>query len=75
LRQALFSAVSVGANVRRLREAAEPRITQEDLSHAASISTSTLGRIERGTYEPRLPTLRKLAQALGVPVADLLADD
>jgi transcriptional regulator with XRE-family HTH domain len=72
----IVSAVSVGANVRRLREAAEPRVTQEDLSHAAGISTSTLGRIERGTYEPRLPTLRKLAQALGVPVADLLdADD
>lgn len=61
---------AIGPKVRELREAA--RVSQEDLAHQAGISTSTLSRIERGTYQPRLDTLNKLAQALSVPVADLL---
>lgn len=61
---------AIGPKVRELREAAG--LSQEDLAHQAKISTSTLSRIERGTYQPRLDTLNKLAQALGVPVADLL---
>lgn len=61
---------AVGLKIRELREAAS--LTQEDLAHEADISTSTLSRIERGTYQPRLDTLGKLAQALKVPVAELL---
>jgi transcriptional regulator with XRE-family HTH domain len=61
---------AIGPKIRELREAAS--LTQEDLAHQASISTSTLSRIERGAYQPRLDTLGKLAQALAVPIADLL---
>lgn len=61
---------AVGPKIRELREAA--KLTQEDLAHEAGISTSTLSRIERGNYRPRLDTLGKLAQALKVPVAKLL---
>jgi transcriptional regulator with XRE-family HTH domain len=61
---------AVGRKIRELREAA--KLTQEDLAHEARISTSTLSRIERGNYQPRLDTLGKLAQALKVPVAELL---
>ena len=61
---------AVKLRVRELREAAA--LTQEDLAHQAGISTSTLSRIERGTYQPRLDTLGKLARALDVPVAGLL---
>jgi DNA-binding XRE family transcriptional regulator len=51
---------------------ASASLTQEDLAHEASISTSTLSQIERGDYQPRMDTLGKLAQALKVPVAELL---
>jgi transcriptional regulator with XRE-family HTH domain len=61
---------AVGQKIRKLREAIS--LTQEDLAHEASISTSTLSRIERGHYQPRLDTLTKLAQALKVPMAELL---
>jgi transcriptional regulator with XRE-family HTH domain len=64
--------VAVGRKIKQLRG----ELAQEQLALAAGISTSTLSRIERELYQPRLPTLRKIAKALGVPVADLLdADD
>ena len=61
--------VSVGTTIKRLRG----ERPQEDLAHAAGISTSTLSRIERGLHQPSLPTLRKLAGALDVSLADLVA--
>ncbi len=69
--------MSLGEKIRELRKAhldpkAPGRITQEDLAHKAQISVSTVQRIEAGTYQPRLPTLRRLAKALSVPVAELL---
>jgi transcriptional regulator with XRE-family HTH domain len=74
--------VSLGEKIRELRKAdlqpGEPgRITQESLAHDAGISVSTLQRIESGTHQPRLGTLRALAKALGVPARELLdaADD
>jgi transcriptional regulator with XRE-family HTH domain len=60
--------VSVGTTIKLLRG----ELPQEDLAHAAGISTSTLSRIERGLHQPSLPTLCKLAAALGVSPADLI---
>jgi len=62
--------VSVGARIRLLR-GARP---QEEVAHAAGISTSTLSRLERGLHQPSLPTLRKLAAALGVSPAELIEE-
>ena len=75
--------MSLGEKIRELRKADLPpgepgRITQESLAHDAGISVSTLQRIESGTHQPRLKTLRTLAKALGVPARELLevtADD
>ena len=60
--------MSVGTTIKLLRG----ERPQEDLAHEAGISTSTLSRVERGLHQPSLPTLRKLAAALGVPLADLV---
>jgi transcriptional regulator with XRE-family HTH domain len=60
--------VSVGTTIKQLRG----ERTQEDLAHTAGISTSTLSRIERGMHQPSLPTLCKIAAALGVSPADLI---
>jgi XRE family transcriptional regulator, regulator of sulfur utilization len=60
--------VSVGTQIKQLRG----ERSQEDLAHAAGISTSTLSRVERGLHQPSLPTLRKIAAALSVSPADLI---
>jgi transcriptional regulator with XRE-family HTH domain len=68
----MVSRVAVGQKIKQLRG----ELAQEQLALAAEISTSTLSRIERELYQPRLPTLRKIATALGVPISHLIdADD
>ena len=47
-------------------------LTQRELSEAAGCDLRTVQRLERG--EPgQLPTIRRLAKALGVKPADLMA--
>ena len=60
--------MSVGTTIKLLRG----ERPQEELAHEAGISTSTLSRVERGLHQPSLPTLRKLAAALDVSLADLI---
>lgn len=62
--------MSIGPKIKALREAREQ--SQEDLSHAAGISVSTLSRLERGLHKPELPTLLRLAKELGVPLVELV---
>ncbi len=45
---------------------------QESLAFKAGISTSTLSRIERGIHAPSLSTLGRIAEALGVTLAELM---
>jgi transcriptional regulator with XRE-family HTH domain len=59
-----------GANAAQLRRAA--RLTQEDLAHRSGLHTSEVSRLERGLKDPRLTTIVRLADGLGVPVAELL---
>jgi transcriptional regulator with XRE-family HTH domain len=47
-------------------------ITPAELAHAASVFHGTISGVERGLVQPRLPTLRRLARALGRSLADLL---
>ena len=61
---------AIGGNVRRLR--LRRGLTQEDLGEAAGIHYTFLGHIERGNKAPSLPTLARIAQALGMPIASLL---
>src|SRR5438105_560834 len=62
----------VGRRIRQLRlSRVGSRMTQEDLSERASISVSFLSMIERGERSPHLETLAKIAEALGVRIAEL----
>lgn len=61
----------VGARVRALRT--EQSMTQAQLAEGAGIATHTLSRIERGAQPPTLATLGRLAEALDVHPASLLA--
>ena len=51
----------------RLRSVRESRfMTQQDLAELASLTVSTISRIEAGKEEARFSTVKKLAAALGV---------
>ena len=61
----------VGRRIRELRASRAGRMTQEALSERARISVSFLSMIERGERSPHLETLARIADALGVRLADL----
>lgn len=60
------------ANIRRLRDAHEPPLSQSELYDAANLHRTEIGRIESGEVEPRLLVLHVLADALGVSLAELV---
>jgi transcriptional regulator with XRE-family HTH domain len=64
-------AAHVKRRVKELRK--EQGLTQEELCEAAGLSLDAVTRIERGTREPTLGTLAKLAVALRVEPATLLS--
>ena len=58
----------------RLRRARERRLlTQADLAARIGGSEATVNRLERGRNPARISTVRRLAEALGVPADELLA--
>ena len=46
--------------------------SQAELARLVGTSQSYIGRLEIGDIDPKLSTVRKIALALGVPVADLV---
>lgn len=64
----------IAVRVRRLRE--RQVLTQRELAERAGIAVDTVNRIEQWPIDngrPRVSTIRKLARALGVKPADLVA--
>ena len=60
-------------NVERLKALRRLRAySQQDLADAAGIGRNTVSRIERGETGAQGRTLRRLAEALGVDVAELV---
>lgn len=57
-------------NIRKIRTRAS--ISQEALAIDAGIDRAYLGGIERGTENPSIDTIDKLAMTLDVPIAKLL---
>ena len=49
-------------------------LTQAQLADRAGVTTATVARIERDEIEPRMTTLRKLAQGLDVDPATLVGE-
>ncbi len=60
---------ALGAAIRELRT--ERGISQEDLAHAAGVTTGTLSVIERGKSNPAWGTVKRIAAALGVSVVEI----
>jgi transcriptional regulator with XRE-family HTH domain len=59
-----------GVNVRRLRESAG--LSQEELGQASGLHRTEISLLERAIRDPRLSTIAKVAQGLGVAPAELL---
>src|SRR5262249_13114390 len=58
---------SVQLDPDRLRlERQRQALTQQELAHRAGVTRLAISELERGLVQPRLPTLRKLADALGI---------
>ena len=59
----------------RLRAIRERKgVSLRGLRKVSGVAVATLARIEAGGYDPRLSTLRRLAKALHVTVAELIGE-
>jgi transcriptional regulator with XRE-family HTH domain len=65
--------MSIGTRVMQIRN--QKGISQRELSRRSGIAGSYLSRIENRHLEPRPKTLRKIAEALGVPLAQFFQDN
>lgn len=65
-----FDAATVGDMILAARKA--KKMTQEKLAAAAGISRTQLTNVEIGRSDTSLRTLQRFADALGVPMRDLI---
>ena len=66
----MFSA----ANLARIRK--EKKLSQEGVARRSGLATVTVSKLEEGkSTDPRMSTVRKLAQALGCPVEVFFSED
>ncbi|MFG2763166.1 helix-turn-helix domain-containing protein [Streptomyces rubiginosohelvolus] len=64
---------AIGVRVRALRKAAG--LTQEGLAGRAGLDRKTVNRLELAITSPLLDHLLVIADALGVPLSDLVRED
>lgn len=62
---------ALGEAIRQLRT--RLGLSQEDLAHRAGVTTGTLSVIERGRSNPAWGTVKGIASALDVTIAELAA--
>jgi len=65
-------AVSIGSRIIQIRN--EKDMTQRKLSVRSGLAASYLSRVENRRVEPGPKTLRKIADALGVPLSELFGE-
>lgn len=64
--------MKIGSHLRAARIAA--RMTQEDAAYWCEVERSQISNLETGRHEPRIATLRKLADAYGTTVSALIGE-
>lgn len=64
------AAKQFGANLKRIRT--EKSMTQGDIVRSTGIDRSSMSALEGGKQNPTLETIKKIAQALGVSMDQLL---
>lgn len=60
----------VAKNIRKYRDI--KKLTQEELAHESGVRLNHFGKIERGTINPSITTIIKIARGLGISVSELL---
>lgn len=70
--RAIPALLPFAANVRAAR--ARRGLTQEGLAYESGLTAGEVSRVERAIREPRVLTVVRLANALGIPPGELLAD-
>lgn len=68
-------AVSFAANLKRIRLLVRPKMTQTDLGALLGIGQGAVSKWEQGKTQPAIEMLPAIADALGVDVRDLLAEE
>jgi len=63
---------ALGQNVRTLRKAVRPQLSQERLADLAGLHRTEIGKIEHGKVDPRLTTLHLVAHVLDTTLDDLI---
>jgi transcriptional regulator with XRE-family HTH domain len=66
------ASIAFGRRLRILRR--ERGLSQDDLARNTDVHPTAIGRFERGSREPRLTTILRLARGLGVLPGALLDD-
>ena len=61
---------SLAQRIKSLR--AKREMTQAELAERAKLTLGYIGKLETGSYDPQLSTLKRLAKALRVTVAELV---
>ncbi len=64
---------TIGERLRRTRKAR--KVTQMDLASRTGVAHSTVVRIERGQTKPKIETIEKFAEVLGVDPKGLVFGD
>lgn len=64
--------MTIGRLLRAARKAA--RMTQEDAAYWCECERTQISNLESGQHEPRVSTLRKLADAYGTTVSALIGE-
>lgn len=63
----------LGTRIRDLRK--EKNLTMSELANMVGVTQGHLSQVERDIIEPSLSLIRKIAEALGVPIVSLFAED
>ena len=64
--------MTIGGNIKRIR--AEKRISQKELADRLNTTTQNISQYESNKRKPKMETLEKFADALGVTVYDLVVN-
>jgi transcriptional regulator with XRE-family HTH domain len=64
------ASIAFGRRLRELR--AQHGLSQDDLASRTDVHPTAIGRLERGSREPRLTTILRIARGLGVRPGDLV---
>lgn len=64
--------VALGETIRSLRKARG--ISQEELAHRSQVDRAYMSSIERGTQNPGIMTIIRIAEGMGISVAEIFAE-